>query len=377
MNLLNVVIRTCFLLIPPPALGSSYKKGTDSPPVQSQPPTQPQPTQSTNTTGQCNGGYFAQGPIVGPAGRDAREGPPGREGIPGTNGRAGRDGQPGRRGPPGPPSLPGIDGADGQPGRDGKDGQPGRDGLDGKQGPPGPPGPSGLDFEELREIVHVLAMQIKNITAKAAPQSPLKVVVECCNHTSSAHRVIRPTTNPTTQAPQPQQPTRSPQQVSRQCSNMTRPCPGLSVTYPAKSCYDIYLCNPSLPSGYYWVKRNFYYGSSYSHARVYCYMEDDKCGRAGVMRVVYMNMTENPVCPFPLKLYNEYLGRCYAAPPTLFKPNAILWYFQPSLFHTTLCVAKPLATAIMLIVDSTTVPVLGTTTLTVLTSVGCPSLTGY
>ena len=286
MGPFSLLVVTCLLLILSPALGG---KGTNSPPPQS-------PTQSTNTTGQCNASYLVQGPLVGPPGRDGREGPPGREGIPGTNGRAGRDGQPGRRGPPGPPGRAGNDGSDGQPGRDGSDGQPGRDGLDGKQGPPGLPGPGGLDVGELREIVRLITKEeMENLVS--APHDPVKVVVECSNNASV---LVHP----------PVQTNSTPSPLTRvspyQCDNTSqRNCPGLTPYNAATSCRDILLCNRFLPSGYYWIQRNNPYEPLNFPVRVYCYMQEDKCGVAGVMRVGYLNVTNaTNSCPDPLTLYN-------------------------------------------------------------------------
>ena len=321
MNLLSVVILICFLLILPPALGTSYKKGTDSPPVQPQPSTQPQPTQSTNTTGtgQCNAGYLVQGPLMGPAGRDGREGPPGREGIPGSNGRAGRDGQPGRRGPPGPPGPAGNDGGDGQPGRDGKDGKPGRDGLDGKQGPPGPPGPGGLDVDELRDIVRLITKEeVKNLTTSPPAHDPIRVVVECSNNISGSvtqttrtplstpHTELNRGT-PTTGSPITAAPSQQVADMSSKCKNTTRKrCPGSTPFNPATSCYEIHACDHTIPSGYYWVKTHHLHGPSFSHVYVYCYMKDDLCGMSGLMRVAYINMNKtNATCPKNMETFTS------------------------------------------------------------------------
>ena len=325
MNLPSVLVLTCLLLILPPSLGG---KGTDSPPPQSPPPAQPQPTQSTNTTGQCNAGYLVQGPVVGPPGRDGREGPPGREGIPGTNGRAGRDGQPGRRGPPGPPGRLGNDGADGQPGRDGTDGQPGRDGLDGKQGPPGPPGPGGLDVDELREIVRLITKEeVKNLTS--ASPDPIKVVVECSNNASGLVHRVQPTSPPSTEPP----PTATSTLTGLppyQCGNTSRRnCPGLTPYNPATSCRNVLLCNRFLPSGYYWIQRYHPYEQTYFPIRVYCYMKEDKCGVAGVMRVGYLSVTNTTTkCPEPLTLYNA-SGRKLCGPTITDRTKC-----DPVTFHT-------------------------------------------
>ena len=243
MNLLSVVILTCFLLILPPALGTSYKKGTDSPPVQSQPPTQPQPTQSTNTTGQCNAGYLVQGPLMGPPGRD------GRDGLPGPSGPQGKEGA---------------------------DGQPGRNGADGLPGPPGPPGPSGVDLEEIREIVRLITKEeVKNLTTPS-PQDPIKVVVECSNnlngsvvqttHTPlSAPRTESNKSPPTTRSPITTTPSQQITNMPSKCKNTTRKrCPGSTPLNPASSCYEIHTCDRSLPSGYYWLKTHHIHGPSFS-----------------------------------------------------------------------------------------------------------------
>ena len=249
-------------------------------PTQHQPPTQPEPTQNTNTTGHCNAGYWVQGPLVGPPGRD------------------------------------GLPGASGPQGKEGADGQPGRNGADGLPGPPGPPGPSGIDFEEIRSIVRLIAeKEVKNLTAAPPPsppppppppQGPLKVVVECCNNTSiPVRRPITPTSTPSITPPiaTASIPTESP---PYQCDNTSRKhCPGLTTFNPAKSCRDILLCNRFLPSGYYWIQRNHPDEQLHFPARVYCYMKEDKCGVAGVMRVGYLNVTSTTTsCPDPLTLYD-------------------------------------------------------------------------
>ena len=265
MNPSSVLALTCLLLVLSPALGD---KGTNSPPPQPSPtPTQPQPTQSTNTTGQCNAGYWVQGPLVGP---------PGRDGLPGWDSPPGRDGLPGASGPQG------------------------RNGVDGLPGPPGPPGPSGVNFDEIREIVRLITKEeMKNMTAVSP--GPIKVVMECSNSTSG---LVRPpfqsTSTASTALPTTTNP---PYQVS---NTSCRHCPGLTSNNPAKSCRDILLCNSFLPSGYYWLERNnSYFERSHLLVRVYCYMKEDKCGVPGVMRVGYLNISDATTkCPEPLTLYD-------------------------------------------------------------------------
>ena len=84
-------------------------------------------------------------------------------------------------------------------------------------------------------------------------------------------------------------------------------CPGNSASNPAASCALILACNPSAPSGYYWISS----GSSPPVAnRMYCYMEADKCGVKGVMRVAHIDMKDTAVnCPKPLTQYNLDSGR--------------------------------------------------------------------
>ena len=77
-------------------------------------------------------------------------------------------------------------------------------------------------------------------------------------------------------------------------------CPrslGLSSYKPAKSCREIFRCNPSSPSGYYWLK-----SASMECREVYCDMDTTHCNiRGGWMRVAYFNMTEpGASCPTSL-----------------------------------------------------------------------------
>ena len=78
------------------------------------------------------------------------------------------------------------------------------------------------------------------------------------------------------------------------------PCPcalGLSSYKPAQSCREIYKCNPSAESGYYWLK-----SSSIGTREVYCAMDTTYCNIiGGWMRLGYFNMTE-PVASCPTSL---------------------------------------------------------------------------
>ena len=88
------------------------------------------------------------------------------------------------------------------------------------------------------------------------------------------------------------------------------PCPrslGLTSYKPAKSCREIHNCNPSSPSGYYWLK------SDTTECReVYCDMETTHCNiKGGWMRVVYFNMSEpGASCPTSLRQINTPAKLC-------------------------------------------------------------------
>ena len=88
------------------------------------------------------------------------------------------------------------------------------------------------------------------------------------------------------------------------------PCPhslGLTSYKPAKSCREILHCNPSSPSGYYWLK------SDTTECReVFCDMETTHCNiKGGWMRVVYFNMSEpGASCPTSLRQINTPAKLC-------------------------------------------------------------------
>ena len=56
-------------------------------------------------------------------------------------------------------------------------------------------------------------------------------------------------------------------------------CPGWSANRPASSCHSILDCNPSAPSGYYWITNGAQPHAMYMQPHVmFCYMEADTCG---------------------------------------------------------------------------------------------------
>lgn len=133
----------------------------------------------------------------------------------------------------------------GPPGRDGKDGQPGRDGV---------PAPAGAltyaDGQQLKEEI------LETIRREMS-------ILQCCNST-------QPTTDAETR------------------------CNGTSESEPGNSCNAIYECDPTFPSGHYWIRN-----STGGAVQVYCDMEIENCGNiTGWRRVVKINMTNgNDTCP--------------------------------------------------------------------------------
>ena len=89
-----------------------------------------------------------------------------------------------------------------------------------------------------------------------------------------------------------------------------RPIPctlGLSSSKPANSCREIFQCNPSAQSGYYWLK-----STTTETREVYCAMDTTYCNiRGGWMRLVYFNMSEPwASCPTSLRQINTPAKLC-------------------------------------------------------------------
>ena len=146
----------------------------------------------------------------------------------------------------------------------------------------------------------------------------VKVVVESCNSTGgvSIHTNSGPPNAPTGYTPY-------------RCDNTSHSnCPGLHAYNPAPSCRDV-LCNRFLPSGYYWIRRYHPYEQLQLPVRVYCYMKEDKCGVAGVMRVGYLNVINTTTkCPDPLTLYDA-SGKKLCGPTNTDRTKC-----DPVTFHT-------------------------------------------
>ena len=149
-------------------------------------------------------------------------------------------GKPGKNGAPGVPGPKGEAGMNGTDGEQGPVGPPGLDGKNGSDGRPGPPGtvPDAV-IEQLREVIL--------------------------------------------------------QEVRRE---LKLTCPGYREMYPATSCKEIHGCDPTAPSGYYWVN------TTTGPLQVYCQMETNNCGdiTGGWTRVAHINMSEpQQTCPSPLR----------------------------------------------------------------------------
>ena len=213
---------------------------------------QPSPSPSSSQSSeQCNARHLPMGPLVGPPGRD------------------GRDGLPGPAGPP---------------------------------GAPGSPGPSGVNLDELLEIVRLMAKEeLKNLTSE--DHEPVKVVVEYDSMCpTTAIPTAPPTRNPltrtstkspsTTKRPNPPRPLPTRPPVNGSCAQ------GLTRDDPALSCDDILICNPYLPSGYYWITTRHQPNQNNVIVEVYCHMEGDICRMRGLTRVAHLNMSDPSVnCP--------------------------------------------------------------------------------
>ena len=200
----------------------------------------------------------------------------------------------------GTPGPPGRDGRDGLSGPIGAPGAPGNDGRDGAVGPPGVS--AGLDLEGVRDIVKLVALE----------------EFGTCSYP------------PVTM------------------------CPGSSANRPATSCGSILDCNPFAPSGYYWITNGARPQLRIPIHYVYCYMEADKCGVRGVMRVAHIDMRNTSVnCPTPLTQYQLDSGErvCGSTSPLSATCDSVIFlthhfsyqhvcgraagfsYFHPCAFH--------------------------------------------
>ena len=225
-----------------------------------------------------------------------------------------------------PPGNDGRDGDVGPPGRDGLPGPRGASGIDGKDGAVGPPGPSaGLDLEGIRDIIKLVA------------------------HEEFGTCSYPPVTM----------------------------CPGSSANRPATSCGLILDCNPFAPSGYYWITNGAHPQLRIPIHYVYCYMEADKCGVRGVVRVAHIDMRNTSVnCPVPLTQNQLDSGEC-VGPPTLDERHVTLLSSPPTTSDTNMCVGGLLGSPTTIHVHFTITREVVRTPLTMLMCLDCQSHTGH
>ena len=202
-----------------------------------------------------------QGPVgsVGPKGIAGMKGTNGEQGIAGMNGT---DGEQGPQGPQGPVGSVGPKGIAGMKGTNGEQGIAGMNGTDGEQGPVGPEGPVGPPGLDGRN------------GSDGRPGPPGTVP-------DSVIEQLR-------------------QEILEEVMKLL-PCLANSENNPATSCKKIYDCNPTAPSGYYWVN------TTTGPLQVYCQMETNNCGNitGGWMRAAYIDMTNvSNTCPQGLTYTN-------------------------------------------------------------------------
>ena len=130
------------------------------------------------------------------------------------------------------------------------------------QGPPGPPGPPGtfsLSYTEVKEVKKDIKLELEETIMDKVKKSVFKDLPECY------------------------------------------PKLGLSSITPAGSCREIYDCNPTAPSGTYWMKSADQDGHHIQ--QIYCEMKAQYNGiKGGWARVAYINMSEDGAkCPATLR----------------------------------------------------------------------------
>ena len=155
------------------------------------------------------------------------------------------------------PALPGKPGHSGAPGIPGPKGEAGMNGTDGQQGPVGPQGPVGLPGLDGRN------------GSDGSPGLPGTVPASVIEQLRES--IL--------------------EEVRRELNLV---CPGHRQLNAATSCKEIHECDPTAPSGFYWVN------TTTAPLQVYCQMETNNCGdiTGGWMRAAYIDMTNvNNTCP--------------------------------------------------------------------------------
>ena len=180
-------------------------------------------------------------------------------------------------------ALPGKPGKNGAPGAPGLKGEPGVNGTDGEQGPVGPVGPQG-------------PVGLQGSVGPVGPQGPVGPV-------GPQGQVGAPGfdgRNGSDGSPGP--PGTVPDAVIEQLRSgileevlKLLPSKGFFINNPATSCKEIHDCDPTAPSGYYWVRN-----ATGNATQVFCEMNTTNCGNitGGWMRAAYIDMiNESNTCP--------------------------------------------------------------------------------
>ena len=178
------------------------------------------------TSGRATFTVVGQQGVKGDPGPEGPHGPRGEKGVKGTRGEKGVKGEEGV-GLQGHTGLPGPIGPRGYPGLDGLHGQPGPDGERGPQGPPGSPGPRGRQGTPGVSVVNLTEVQYKQIKEELSRESTSGTVPNSVIEQLRAGIL---------------------EEVLK-----LLPCKGFFINNPATSCKEIHDCDPTAPSGYYWV----------------------------------------------------------------------------------------------------------------------------
>ena len=221
------------------------------------------------TSGRATFTVVGQQGVKGDPGPEGPHGPRGERGVRGTRGEKGVKGEEGV----------GLQGDTGLPGHIGPQGYPGPDGVHGPQGPPGPPGARGRQGPPGVSVVNLTEVQYKQIKEELSRGSPPGTVPDSVIEQLRAGIL---------------------EQVRRELKLI---CPGDREMYPAASCKEIYDCDPTAPSGYYWVKN-----ATGDATQVFCVMDTTNCGNitGGWVRATYINMTDAAnSCPVELTYYTQ------------------------------------------------------------------------
>ena len=187
--------------------------------------------------------------IPGLPGRDGQPGPPGPSGL---NGHNGRDGTAGPPGPQGPAGLNGSNGQQGPSGPQGPQGAMGEQGMKGDRGEQGQVGAPGLDGRNGSDGSPGQPGTVPDAVIEQLRAGILAEVLKLLH------------------------------------------CKGFFINNPATSCKEIHDCDPTAPSGYFWVN------TTTGPLQVYCQMDTNNCGNitGGWMRAAYIDMTEvSNTCP--------------------------------------------------------------------------------